>query len=76
MKDALNDPIIAAESYTLWTARVALGAEDSAWEAAFWMKNLFDEQYRAQGVNLTGLGFGYLNVNNARMFGGTLTVRF
>lgn len=36
----------------------------------------FDEQYRVQGVNFTGLGFGYLNVNNPRTIGGTLTVRF
>jgi len=75
-KDALNDPIIAAEGYTLWNGRIAVGPESGKWEAAFWAKNIFDEVYKVQGVNLTSLGFGYENYNNPRTFGGTLTVRF
>ncbi|MEQ8934485.1 MAG: TonB-dependent receptor, partial [Amphiplicatus sp.] len=58
-KDALNDPIIAAEGYTLWNGRLAVGPESGKWEAAFWAKNIFDEVYKVQGVNLTSLGFGY-----------------
>lgn len=75
-KDALNDPIIAAEGYTLWNGRIAVRPENANWEVAFWAKNIFDELYKVQGVNLTSLGFGYENYNNPRTFGGTLTVRF
>ncbi|HPE29680.1 MAG TPA: TonB-dependent receptor [Parvularculaceae bacterium] len=75
-KDALNDPIIASDGFTLWNGRIAVGPESGNWEAAFWAKNIFDEVYKVQGVNLTSLGFGYENFNNPRTFGGTLTVRF
>ncbi|WDI31920.1 TonB-dependent receptor [Hyphococcus flavus] len=75
-KDALNDPLIASDSFTLWNGRLAVGAEDGSWEAALWAKNIFDEAYKVQGVNLTSLGFGYENYNPPRTFGGTITVQF
>ncbi|WP_425408126.1 TonB-dependent receptor [Hyphococcus sp.] len=75
-KGALNSPLVASEPYSLWNARIALGDLNGHWEAAIWAKNLFDKQYKVQGVNLTALGFGYENYNPPRTFGGTITVRF
>lgn len=75
-KDALNNPVIAADAYNLWNGRLAIAAEDNRWEFALWGKNLFDEAYKVQGVDLTSLGFGYENYNPPRTYGATLTVRF
>ena len=75
-KDAFNNPLIAADSYSLWNGRIAIASQDGGWEAALWAKNLFDELYKVQGVDLTGLGFGYENYNPPRTYGATLTLRF
>ena len=48
-KDAINDPVIAADSYVLVNARLALFNAARSWEVALWGKNLSDEQYVAAG---------------------------
>ena len=75
-KDALNNPLIAADAYSLWNGRIALASVDDRWELALWGKNLFDETYKVQGVDLTSLGFGYENYNPPATYGLTLTLAF
>jgi iron complex outermembrane receptor protein len=74
-KDAINDPIIAADSYVLVNARVAMFDAARSWEVALWGKNLSDEQYVAQGLN-TGLGAGNRNYNAPRTYGVSFTYRW
>jgi iron complex outermembrane receptor protein len=74
-KDAINDPVIAADSYVLVNARLALFDASRAWEVALWGKNLGDEQYVAQGLN-TGLGAGNRNYNAPRTYGASFTYRW
>jgi iron complex outermembrane receptor protein len=74
-KDAINDPIIAADSYTVWNARIGLRESDGAWEAALWGKNLGDEQYVVQALN-SGLGGGNRNFNAPRTVGASFTYRW
>ena len=74
-KDAINDPIIAADSYTVWNARIGLRGDDGAWEAALWGKNLGDEQYVVQALN-SGLGGGNRNFNAPRTVGASFTYRW
>jgi iron complex outermembrane receptor protein len=74
-KDAINDPIIAADSYVLVNARVAMFNAAHSWEVALWGKNLSDEQYVAQGLN-TGLGAGNRNYNAPRTYGASFTYRW
>jgi iron complex outermembrane receptor protein len=74
-KDAINDPIIAADSYVLVNARVAMFNAARSWEVALWGKNLSDEQYVAQGLN-TGLGAGNRNYNAPRTYGASFTYRW
>ena len=74
-KDAINDPIIAADEYWLFDARLGVGPTDGAWEVALWGSNLSDEQYVVQGLN-SGLGAGNRNYNAPRMYGVSVTRRF
>ena len=74
-KDAINDPVIAADSYTLVNARLSLFNDTRAWEVTLWGKNLGDEQYVVQGLN-TGLGAGNRNYNAPRTYGVSFTYRW
>ena len=74
-KDAINDPVIAQDSYVLVNARVAMFNAARTWEVALWGKNLGDEQYVAQGLN-TGLGAGNRNYNTPRTYGASFTYRW
>jgi len=74
-KDAINDPVIAADSYTIVNARLALFNDAHAWEVALWGRNLGDESYVVQGLN-TGLGAGNRNYNAPRTYGVAFTYRW
>jgi iron complex outermembrane recepter protein len=74
-KDAINDPVIAADDYVILNARLALTSIGRAWEVALWGKNLSDEQYVVQGLN-TGLGGGNRNYNAPRTYGASFTYRW
>jgi iron complex outermembrane receptor protein len=74
-KDAINDPVIAQDSYVLVNARLAMFNAARTWEVALWGKNLGDEQYVAQGLN-TGLGAGNRNYNTPRTYGASFTYRW
>ena len=45
-------------------------------ELAVWGKNLGDEQYLTQGINLAALGYGNRNYNAPRTYGVTLSKRW
>lgn len=74
-KDALNDPIIAAEDFWVWNGRVSFLGGD-AWEISAWGKNLFDERYVTQGVNSLPLGVGFRVYGAPRTFGLSAERRF
>lgn len=74
-KDAINDPIIAADSYWLFDARVSVGWLSGDWDVALWGANLTDEQYVVQGLN-SGLGAGNRNYNAPRTWGVSVSRRF
>ena len=75
-KDAINDPLIRAESYWLFDARIAVGADDEKWEIAIWGRNLSDNRHVVQGLDVASLGFGNRNYNAPRTYGVTGTIRF
>lgn len=75
-KDATNDPLIAADSYTLYNARVALAPEDLKWELAAWGRNLGDEEYVVNGLNAGGFFLGNRNYNAPRTYGLEFTYNF
>jgi iron complex outermembrane receptor protein len=74
-KDAINDPVIAAGSYTIVNARLGLFSEARDWEVMLWGKNLDNELYVVQGLN-TGLGAGNRNYNAPRTYGVSFTYRW
>jgi iron complex outermembrane recepter protein len=75
-KEATNDPLIAADSYTLYNARLALSPEDLKWELAAWGRNLGDEEYVVNGLNAGAFFLGNRNYNAPRTFGVEFTYTF
>jgi iron complex outermembrane recepter protein len=75
-KDASNDPVIAADSHWLYDARATLRPSEGPWELAVWGKNLSDEQYVVQGLNLSSLGMGNRGFNAPRTYGVSLTMKW
>jgi iron complex outermembrane receptor protein len=74
-KDALNDPLVAADSYWVWNARASLFSGQD-WEIAVWGKNLSDERYVIQGTNLLALGYGFRVYGAPRTYGVSFTKSF
>ena len=68
-KEATNDRLLAASSYWLLNARVALFGEDRVWEVAGWGRNLTDEIYVVQGLNVGTFFIGNRNYNAPRTYG-------
>ncbi len=75
-KDAINDPIIAADSYWTFDASAALFSAADGWEIKAWGKNLGDEQHETQGLNVLTLGYGNRYFSAPRTYGATVSKHF
>ncbi len=75
-KDAINDPVITADDYWLLNGSISLLGGDGTWELSVWAKNLTDEEYVRQGLNVSALGLGNRNYNPPRTFGASISYRF
>lgn len=76
MHIALNDPLIASDAHWIYNARVALTPSEGPWELALWGRNLSDELYVVQGLNVAQLGYGNRNYNAPRTYGVSLRYQF
>ena len=74
-KEALNTPYLKSPASWVFDGRVSLASPGRHWEAAFWIKNMFDEQHPIQ-VTDDGDGDGYRMFNAPRTFGVTLSYHF
>jgi iron complex outermembrane receptor protein len=68
-KEATNDRLIKSEPYTIYNARLSLLQSDRSWELALWGRNLTDELYVVQGVDVSSLFIGNRNYNAPRTVG-------
>ena len=75
-KEATNDRLLASDSYWLLNARVALFGEDRVWEIAGWGRNLTDELYVVQGLNVGTFFIGNRNYNAPRTYGVAVSYYF
>ncbi|MFP5304430.1 MAG: TonB-dependent receptor domain-containing protein [Gammaproteobacteria bacterium] len=75
-KEATNNTLIKAEAYWIYNARVSVFAPDAAWELALWGRNLSDEEYVVQGLDIGAFFIGNRNYNAPRTFGAELSVHF
>jgi iron complex outermembrane receptor protein len=73
-KEALNTPVLSADSYWLFDARASI-ASPAGWEFAVWGKNLSNEHYVTQATD-NGIGMGYRVFNAPRTYGISVTKRF
>ncbi len=75
-KDAINDPLVSADSYWTFDAAASLFSTGDDWEARVWGKNLGDEEHVVQGLNVLALGYGIRTYSAPRTYGFTLSKRF
>jgi len=54
--DITNKPVSAEDAYTVWNARLAYKTDDDKLEAAVFVKNLTDEEYRVYTFDFTAIG--------------------
>lgn len=74
-KDAINDPVIAANAFWVVNGRISL-LNDDRWDVSIWAKNLFDERYVTQGINQSALGNGFRVYGAPRTFGISAAINF
>ena len=71
---AYNDPSIEQEPYLYAYASVTYHPRNRNWQAFVWVKNLFNEEYRRGGDDVSLFGFSTAPMNPARRFGLTFRV--
>jgi len=74
-RDALNDPLLTSDSFTVTNARATWYVGDSL-EFALWGRNITDEEYVTQGVNQLSFGNGFRVYGPPRTFGLSATKFF
>jgi len=77
-RDLRASPALFTKAHIDMDMRLALRSADDKWEAAFWARNLTDEQYLTEAYEVLGFGF-YIaggNYSYPRTFGLQLTRNF
>ena len=77
-RDLRASPALYTEAHIDVDLRLALQSSDGKWDAAFWVRNLTDEQYLTEAYEVLGFGF-YIAAGNysyPRTFGLELTRNF
>ncbi|MDE0454776.1 MAG: TonB-dependent receptor [Gammaproteobacteria bacterium] len=77
-RDLRGSPALFTESHIDVDLRLALRSADDKWDAAFWVRNLTDEEYLTEAYEVLGFGF-YIAAGNysyPRTFGLELTRNF
>jgi iron complex outermembrane receptor protein len=64
------------EAYALLNGRLSLRSADDRWGAAIWGKNLLDESYFTNKIDLPSFGFLYTHIGTPRMYGVTVDYKF
>jgi iron complex outermembrane recepter protein len=75
-KEATNDPLIKSGEYTVMNARLAFLPVARNWEFALWGRNITDEQYVVQGLDIATFALGNRNYNAPQTFGAELAWNF
>lgn len=75
-KEATNDPLIKSGAYTVYNARFSFMTAERNWELSFWGRNLTDERYVVQGLDIATFFLGNRNYNAPRTMGAELLWHF
>jgi len=67
-RDAVNDPLLQADSYWLSNANIKLSFANN-WQISAWGKNITDQRYISQGINQISLGNGFHVYGAPRTYG-------
>jgi iron complex outermembrane receptor protein len=68
-----NNPIETIPAYDIWDARLAWRSDNDNWEAAVWVRNFGDEQYRTHVFTQRGGRVAFATYGAPRTFGLTLS---
>lgn len=75
-KEATNDVLIKSEPYTVLNSRLSVLPAGRAWDVSLWGRNLTDERYVSQGLDIATFFLGNRNYNAPRTYGIDATYRF
>ena len=71
-----NNRNLTQNAYGVVNGRLAFISHDQKYEAAIWVKNLFDKDYYTGGFELEAIGFNSFQVGDPRTIGLTLAINF
>lgn len=74
--DILNRRTARDDGYTVINSRLRLHPDDDRYGVAVWVKNLTNEFYNTNKVDVSGLGWIYTHVNPPRTYGVTVDMKF
>lgn len=75
-RDSENTAIAKTPSFWTVDGNILLSSPNSPWTFSIWGKNLTDNIYLTQVIDLTGLGFGTKIYSAPRTFGATVGVKW
>lgn len=75
-KEATNDRLIKSDAYTVYNARLSFMPAERGWELSLWGRNLTDERYVVQGLDIATFFLGNRNYNAPRTVGAELLWHF
>jgi len=74
--DILNRPTSYDDGYTVVNSRMRLHPDDDRYGIAVWVKNLTNEFYNTNKIDVSGLGWIYTHVNPPRTYGVAIDMKF
>ena len=75
--DAFNNPLVEIDSYWLANGRLTFDGANKRYTVSAWVRNMFDEEYFVNAIDLNGagLGYDYFTRGQYRTYGLELTFR-
>lgn len=72
----VNDPRLIQKSYGLLNGQLAYTSDDIGLEVSVWAKNIFDEFYYSNRIDVLSYGFDYNHIGAPRTFGASIRKSF
>jgi len=74
--DVFNQPATYDDGYTLLNSRVRFHPTSDRYGVTLWIKNLTDEHYYTNLIDVSGFGYTYAHANEPRTYGVSFDMKF